>query len=298
MTTFAAAQAILEQHHVTPAVIVCDECDDYGFVYADIPVGHWAFGKMFPCPLCDKGKAIKQQRVDSVFSSAGIPERYKEFTLKSFLSIPEGYKKGKWLGYAAALTLSGGQHDKAAPNGKYTLLQAYEAIGITVEAGKQYDLDLTDTEYNTARNWTVLHGANGTGKTGLSAALALALSKKGVSVLFLRVQEYLEAVRQSYNADAQIQTRAVVEAAQKVDFLILDEFFEPNLTSHSISRMEELVRYRYNHHLPLWATTNFNVQQFKACWGAQIGSVMADAHWIPHSGIPIRQETTGGIKSL
>lgn len=280
------------------AIGKCVTCDDYGLVYAAVDDWHdWRYGKLFPCPACEKGQQIKADRLQRVFGKAGIPVGYADLTLASFEALPDAYKAGKWLGYAAMLYITGGHQYRPHLN-KFSLANAYATIGVDAPEAQKRGIDLAAAEYHHARNWVVLYGPNGTGKTAVSAILARALAHKGVSVLFLRVQDYLEAVRNSYQDDAQTRTESVVDAAQKVDYLILDEFYEPNLKPHSISRIEELVRYRYNWQKPLWTTTNMNVADFKKYWGTQIGSVVADAHWIPHAGLPIRQESTGKVVSL
>lgn len=280
------------------AVDTCFNCDGYGLVYAPVDDWHdWRYGKLFPCPVCDKGRQIKEDRLRRVFGKSGIPDGYIDLTLASFERLPAEYKAGKWLGYGAMLHISGGR-DCRPQTHKFTLADAYNTLGVSHKEAKGRGIDLDAPEYTVKRNWVVLYGTNGTGKTALSAILARALANKGVSVLFLRVQDYLEAVRNSYQDDAQTRTESVVEAAQKVDYLILDEFYEPNLKPHTVSRIEELVRYRYNWQKPLWTTTNMNIVEFKKYWGSQIGSVVADAHWIPHGGLAIRQESTGKVVSL
>lgn len=264
--------------------MTCEICDDFGIVYADVQYGHPAFGKSFPCPAsdCVQGKQRRLLRARQIFQDSKLPKRYQDLTLESFENLPTKFQEGKLLGYAASRLFCEGQ--------RFSLADAYQAIGVKT--------DLSNRAYHSQHNWVVLSGANGVGKTGLAAGVTHYLANRGTPVLFLRVQDFLQSIIRTYDERTEIDTFTVIKTAQEIDFLVLDEFNLPKVTDHSRDKMEQLIRYRYNHEKPVFITTNLSVEQFRREWGSQIGSVASESHWIQMGGLILRDEALKAVVSL
>lgn len=277
MNTTDVARKVLEAQ----VIGVCPECDGLGIVYADVPVSDPRHGKAFPCPApdCEEGKKRRALRVKRIFTETKLPSRYLQYTLDSFLTLPDDFQAKKWLAYGCAVMFCDGR--------PFTQREAYEAVGYQ-NTGDSFS----------SRQWVVLTGKNGTGKTALGSGVIQELTRRGQPSLFIRLMDYLQMVKETYGEGSEMETGSVIRTAQQTDYLILDEFNLPKPSDHDLTLIEQLVRYRYNHQKPMFCTTNLSLQEFKAKFGMVIASAMSEAHWVKMDGLVLRDEAGAEVESL
>src|SRR5690606_9714731 len=115
--------------------------------------------------------------------------------------------------------------------------------------------------FSDTRNSLVLHGPHGVRKTGFAAATANALVPPGVTVRYIRVQDFIKAVQDRYGADwrdnppdddfGDLDSGKVIDVVRKAPLLILDEFDTPDAArENKQSIIENVIRYRTGYLLP------------------------------------------------
>lgn len=251
----------------------CGVCEDKGMVRYDVPVEHEYFGKMFPCPACERGHQLLVNQWRARLANAGLPATYQHLTFESWKALPESLKEGKRLAFNAAMLFAAGE-------GHYVSIA--EAYRLSKRKWQQEDV---------VRNSLIFQGPVGTGKTGLAAAIINALLEQLQPVLYVRAQDFIMSVQARYGTDEKPSSDDVINELRQAPVVVLDEF---NLTDKSADRqsiMEKVIRYRHGHALPTIITCNFNQDQLREQWGERTVSVLlAMAHFIPMGGEEIRDE--------
>ena len=102
-------------------------------------------------------------------------------------------------------------------------------------------------------NFLVLAGPTGIGKTHLAMAIAWEWFEDGFSVLFTRVDDLLDWLRQGYD-DASYHQR--LELVRRSGLLILDDLGAEHAKDWAGEKIDRIVDWRYVNRLPLVVTTN------------------------------------------
>ena len=105
----------------------------------------------------------------------------------------------------------------------------------------------------TQGNFLVLAGATGVGKTHLALAIAWEWFEDGCSVLFMRVDDLLDWLRQGYD-DGSYHQR--LERLRSRNLLILDDLGAEHTSDWAGERIDRIVDWRYVDRTPLVVTTN------------------------------------------
>jgi DNA replication protein DnaC len=133
--------------------------------------------------------------------------------------------------------------------------------------------------YNFARNWSreprewvILQGYNGCGKTHLAAAIANELRESGKEVLFIVVPDLLDHLRSSFGPESRVSYDALFEKIKKIPVLVLDDFGEHSATSWAQEKLYQLINYRYNARLATVITTCLSLDEMES----SVGSRLAD----------------------
>lgn len=167
-------------------------------------------------------RAADARRRERIFANAGVPPRYAEFTLQSYIDLAAGLP-GK---------------EKAIGVVRYYL-----------EHGQAFDGER-------AFPGLFLWGEPGVGKTGLLSPLFTHLLRSGKSGVWLSYPDLMAAMR-SFE-DGNVEERMV--ELQRTDILFVDDFGDPNsqrtASDYSRDTVFRIVDYRLTHHLPMLITSN------------------------------------------
>ena len=102
-------------------------------------------------------------------------------------------------------------------------------------------------------NFLVLVGPTGTGKTHLAVAIAWEWFDDGASVLFTRVDDLLDWLRQGYDDNSYHQR---LEMLRRCALLILDDLGAEQTKGWAAEKIDRIVDWRYSARTPLVVTTN------------------------------------------
>jgi DNA replication protein DnaC len=122
-----------------------------------------------------------------------------------------------------------------------------------------------DGSYN--HPFITLLGTVGTGKSHIAFALGWSWLENGKTVLYYQVENLLDALRRGYsswqggNPDGY---NGILQFTQNVGLLILDDFGAQHETEWAVSKLDQIVDYRYEYKKPLVATTNLALNRLPA----------------------------------
>lgn len=260
-----------------PELHMCEACADTGYVRYNVPLNHPDFGKMRDCPAagCEAAAANRERRAALRLKSACVPDKFGELTFGTWANLPATARAGKDLAAAAAWTFA-----QAAPECSFSLAEAAAAVGVSGEHDQE------------ARNWIVLQGDMGLGKTGLAAAAVREMSERGHSAFFYRLAEMFKDIQRGYQDGTADSTLTAVQTAPA---LVLDEFNVPTGSDGKASAdkqrlLEEIIRYRHARALPTLITCNLDQRELSKMWGERTVDVIAEAaHWIVLTGVKLRR---------
>lgn len=264
--------------HVAKAAPVCPNCNGHGVYQLDVPYEHDEFGKLFPCEICDAGQDLLMRRWMNGLQAAGLPRAYQSLTFDTWDSIPAKARKGKYLAEAAAKLFV------SEPNGWVSLRAAYK------RGGREYPGN------DTVRNWLILQGGMGLGKTGLAAAIVNHRAYNKLPTLYVRFQAFLTELTDRFNDRWQPKTEnepktagQVLDLAKTAPVLVMDEINLQSATDYSKSVFEEIIRQRAGNQLPTVLTCNYDAAQLAGQWNERaVDVLLATAHWIPMGGQRLR----------
>ena len=127
------------------------------------------------------------------------------------------------------------------------------------------------------KDWLLIQGGYGVGKTHLAAAIANYAVALGVPTLFLTVPDLLDMLRFAYNAeDVTFEER--FEQIRRAPLLVLDDFGTQNATPWAREKLFQILNYRYINHLPLVITTNLSLEEIEG----RIRSRLSDPEMVTH----------------
>lgn len=269
----------LDETVIDPPSIVCETCQDTGYVRYDVHYTHPMFGKMYHCPEpnCPVASAHRRQQADTVMKHSTWNTEDADMTFESFWNLVEGLQAwdGKRGAYSAASMF-------ARCHGEpFTLNEA----SMHVLQRKWPGAD------DRPSNSVVLTGDVGLGKTGLAVAAANLLRELEKSVVFIRLMDMVRAIQETYKDSEVDSTSDRYNFFSKIQFLILDEFGIKNYTPDRREIVETIVRARDRAGLPTMYTTNLTLEEISdgELWDKQIGDILKKAHWVQVGGIKLRE---------
>lgn len=119
----------------------------------------------------------------------------------------------------------------------------------------QRAVDLAKSYAEAPRNWLVLTGPYGCGKTHLAAAIANQWRKQGYPVLFISVPDLLDDLRATFSPTSSISYSKRFKEIRSARYLILDDLGTESATNWAREKLHQIFDYRYNAHLPTVITT-------------------------------------------
>ena len=121
----------------------------------------------------------------------------------------------------------------------------------------------------TPGNFLVLAGPTGVGKTHLSLAIAWEWFEDGFSVVFSRVDDLLDELRQGYE-DGTYHKK--LEWIRKCSLLVLDDLGAEHAKDWAGEKIDRIVDWRYVSRMPLVVTTNAKSEEL----APRVASRLAD----------------------
>lgn len=281
----AASLKIVDDERPTPLTApdfdLCPVCGGFGMFKYDVQFDDKRFGKLYPCdnPKCAKAAEDRERRAEVMLTRSGVPGEYRYLTFASFFDLPPEKRDGKETAAAALLDML----DNAA-NGCY--------------------IQMTD-DGEPARNWLVLSGPLGVGKTGLCCAFVNEGIARGLNIVYYRAQALFDEIQRRYDAANDTDEQRAVTALTGVPYsatdvldhikdtpiLVIDEMTVPAASADKLRIIEDLLRHRMAAGLPTVITTNHNTGAFEMQWGARASDpVMAMSYWLEISGERLRRD--------
>lgn len=135
----------------------------------------------------------------------------------------------------------------------------------------------------------LLSGRSGTGKTYLAVALLRAALEAGRDGRFVVVPDLLDRIRRAYG-DAGPGADEVVEAVERVDFLVLDDLGTEQATPWALEKLYQIVNARILNLRQMVITTNLDGPTLTRQLGQRIASRLA--------GACVRLQTSGPDRRL
>jgi DNA replication protein DnaC len=139
------------------------------------------------------------------------------------------------------------------------------------------DLRLVQASYRTAmkfaedpRDWLVIAGQTGRGKTRLAAAIGNYCREAGKQVRFVVVPDLLDQLRSAYNPQNPTSFDTMFERVRNVPLLVLDDLGAQSGTPWADEKLFQLINHRYNASLPTVITTNLTVRDLDARLGSRL----------------------------
>ena len=108
------------------------------------------------------------------------------------------------------------------------------------------------------KNSIIFMGSVGGGKSHLSFAIANALMKEGVGVIYMGYRESIMKIKQNVmNMD---EYEKIMSRYKKCKVLFIDDLFKGNITLSDINIMFELINHRYFNKLPVIVSTELSIE--------------------------------------
>jgi DNA replication protein DnaC len=122
-------------------------------------------------------------------------------------------------------------------------------------------LDLARAFAEQPRDWLVLTGTYGCGKTHLAAAIANYHAAKGQPVLFVVAPDLLDHLRATFNPQSTVTFDQRFEEVRRAPLLVLDDLGTESATPWAREKLYQIFDYRYNAGLPTVITTATPIEE-------------------------------------
>lgn len=251
-----------------PAAPDCARCQGNGWMISGA-------GQIVICD-CPAGDIVAAHRADARMQQTGLPAEYAQADLDDWLdTYPQwtpAQRRGKLLAYCA--------------------VAEWVESGVIANSAVQRRLsDFVDDVPQMpeqVRSGLVLYGGYGVGKTWLIACLVNAIYRTR-QVVYMRVQDVLAQLTETWHSHDSEQQ--VLDRYRQADVLVLDEFNieKTPAPDWASSYMQNIVRYRDGHRLPIIATCNMDPDRFYDQWGGWVADpLLKNCTWIPVGGESLR----------
>jgi DNA replication protein DnaC len=264
----------------------CEVCGGLGVIRYDVEYGHPAWGKLHPCPnpTCPKMLADRAHRMEVVMARGGVPARYKDMTFESFMALADEDRYGKELAAAC-------MYKMATSRDANFMFSLFDVVA-----------ELYPGEANVysrvEKNWVVLGGDYGLGKTGLAAAFSNIIAADGVTPEYHRLDDLFREIQSRYDGDPrddptapQVSAKTVLDLMCDCQVLVLDDFNTHHVTPDRRTIVEALIRRRAADRRPTIITTNLTQDEFTAMWTERTAAIVREnAHWLVVTGNKLRRD--------
>jgi DNA replication protein DnaC len=230
---------------------VCEICGGAGYLRLDADVGDARFGEIVPCRCTEREIAAKRLRHLVERSNLG-PLRGKRFD--TFV-VDDRTRPQRHSPEAAARAAKG----FAARPDRFEIKRMEEP----------------------KREWLVLSGNHGTGKTHLAVAIANHRLDHGREAVFIVVPDLLDRLRATFSPSSEVTYDELFESARTTELLILDDLGAQSSTPWAQEKLYQIINERYNRRLPTVITSNLRLDDMEMRLRSRIGdTTLAENHWI------------------
>jgi glutaredoxin len=289
-----------EEHSYEPAT--CDTCKGVGqyweLLKEGIPGVSFPEKRLVPCPSCEKGRALNRELLDKRLARTKLPERYAEASLVKWGNPIHPSREGKVQAlFACREFVDSGKHQVSSHAVATRILNFYDGKnpnGMVLSALRKLEAKLEAPD--SIRNGLVLWGDYGVGKTWLAAAAMNDLAKAGEYVLYMRMSQLLQTLRDTWKSEE--KTGDLLTHYSTVPVLFIDDMSDNSvddkpLPPHQQDFAAAIMRNRMGDMLPTLVTTNWEQPAFEHKWGSVCSEVMFEGlHWIKVGGAKLRDITT------
>jgi DNA replication protein DnaC len=293
----AAARKRLENHADADPGIQCAICQDRGVISYDVPFGDALFGKLHPCPadVCPTRDKHQSERQALLLEKSGIADsRMTHWTLETWdaevrsQNCVAGKREARWVAELFVFEVEPTTRERVDWNRTHEvdLVAANHYAGRDIGGGSK------------VRNSVVLQGDFGLGKTGLSIAIAQALIEAGDVPLWIRWQDFLDELKDSFGRkqswhDAHDETTEDrLRAVERAKVLIVDDLNLEIVGNWRKETTERIFRYRSRKALPTIVTCNSTREELEKEWGRRAMEPLFEmAHYVRMGG-PVMRDTT------
>ncbi len=108
------------------------------------------------------------------------------------------------------------------------------------------------------RNWLILSGNYGTGKSHLAAGIVFDVLLSGESAMFVPWVEHLDAIRDSFG-NRKTSTAELMAVFTDPYLLAIDDLDKEPPSDWTHKTLYKIINYRYNHNLPTVITLNHSL---------------------------------------
>lgn len=162
---------------------------------------------------------------------SGIPDRFQDRTLSSYVATTEGQRK---------------------------------ALAFAKEYAEKFD-----EVSNTGRS-AIFCGKPGTGKTHLAVGIGLSVMERNRMVLFFTVQRMVRRVKDAWRRDSEESESDVIDLLTQPDLLILDEIGVQFGTEFERNLMFDVLNERYENRRPTLLLSNLTPSEVKVFLGERV----------------------------
>ena len=208
----------------------CSICSDFGWVRANVPVGHPDFGKALPC-------RCRQRQNDP--SRLARLQRYSNMGPLTRLSFQSTKPEGR----------------SADPDDHDRFRKAYEKALAFAED---------------PHGWLVLSGPSGSGKTHLAAAIANRVIERGLPVFFVFVPDLLDHLRSTFTPSSELSYDQFFEQVRNAPFLVLDDLGGHSSTPWAQEKLYQILNHRHVSQLPTVITLGLAVEELDRRWQTRL----------------------------
>jgi DNA replication protein DnaC len=246
-------------------------CGGIGFIGFELPQEHPQFGQSFPCQC--RASELNARRLLRLFDDAEVPPLYRGLGFDTFEKLPDLDGKTKALDAARAMA-----------DREYFRLRRGLDLGGDVRPG------------------LTLFGPVGAGKSGLSVAILRAWAEAGAVALWITWQHLVSKIQATYDHDPRVNGAAahtreqLIEAAQRVELLVIDDFGDverPRATDDRRDIAYSILDYRHQRGLATVVTTNLPLNQHadEAYFGRRIARRWVElTHYVVCNGVDIQRD--------
>lgn len=212
------------------------------------PRQYFIWPDLHGCP--EEAKALKKQSAQRELSEAQIKEQLRQARLKRAGLVG-------WLAEADFLQFGPRDDWPEAMDCYRRVMAYYEAL-----ANDSFEVVQHPVFRPHKKNWLIMHGHYGNGKTLLAASMVRYFSPSD-STFFRVWPDYERRIRATYGKDKDgnpmsEETEAdIIEELQKGAFVVIDDLDKRKATDFTRGVLYSVLNYRYNAELPTVLTFNY-----------------------------------------